>query len=280
MQGRLTPTKGRGVQFFPFDNWEKEFKDAKDTTVDEIEFIFDLYKFRENPLWTKKGRSKIIKLINQTHVEVNNICADYFMRRPFYRVSKKVYDSNLLTLKKLIKSANAVGANFIGIPLLDNSSLKDKKEELLFLKAIDKILNLLEKYNIRVGLEADLPPKKLLRLINSIKHPLVGINYDTGNSSSLGYDPAIELGTYGQHIINVHIKDRVYKGSTVMLGKGDANFGVFFKALDNINYNGPFILQAARGEDGMEKETIKSHIEFIKRFKKTVDFYGEAASLA
>ena len=41
MQGRLTQPKGRGIQFFPFDNWIEEFKVAKEIGLKEIEFIFD-----------------------------------------------------------------------------------------------------------------------------------------------------------------------------------------------------------------------------------------------
>ena len=41
MQGRLTCPKGRGIQFFPFDNWENEFYKAEKLGLDEIEFIFD-----------------------------------------------------------------------------------------------------------------------------------------------------------------------------------------------------------------------------------------------
>jgi hexulose-6-phosphate isomerase len=265
MQGRLTPTLGRGIQFFPFDNWEKEFTYARQITLDEIEFIFDLNKFRMNPLWTKKGREKIIKLIYKSGVKVNNICADYFMRRPFFRVTKKIYNSNIEVLKKLVKNASVIGANLIVIPLLDNSSIRNKNEENHFLKALEESLGFLEKYNIRIGLESDLPPLKLLKLIKTIGHPLVGVNYDTGNSSSLGYDPKKEIETYGNYIINVHIKDRVYKGSTVMLGDGDVKFKVFFNSLNKVDYNGPFILQAARGKDGMEKVTIKRYLKYLSQ---------------
>ena len=31
MQGRLTEPRGRGIQFFPFENWEREFEDRKST---------------------------------------------------------------------------------------------------------------------------------------------------------------------------------------------------------------------------------------------------------
>ena len=60
MQGRLTESKGRGIQFFPFEEWKEEFKKAQKIELDEIEWIFDYYNYQDNPLWTKEGRSGII----------------------------------------------------------------------------------------------------------------------------------------------------------------------------------------------------------------------------
>jgi len=266
MQGRLTPLQGRGIQFFPFDNWRNEFNDAREIKLDQIEFIFDLSVYRNNPLWSKKGRKEILSSIKKTGIQVNNICADYFMRRPFFRVNRKIYNSNIQILKKLIEYSAEIGANLIGIPLLDNSSIKNKEEEIKFIKSLFLCLPFAEKYGIKVALEADLKPKRLLKLIETINHPLVGINYDTGNSSSLGYDHKMEIETYGRYIINVHIKDRIFKGTTVELGKGDAKFDIFFKALKNTNYSGPFILQAAREADGEEKKTINKYNKFLSKW--------------
>ncbi len=41
MQGRLTEPKGRGIQFFPFDNWSEEFAIVKEIGSNEIEYMFD-----------------------------------------------------------------------------------------------------------------------------------------------------------------------------------------------------------------------------------------------
>ena len=49
-----------------------------------------------------------------------------------------------------------------------------------------------------------------------------GINYDIGNSASYGYNHMEEISAYGDRILNVHVKDRKYMGSTVPLGSGDA----------------------------------------------------------
>ena len=95
MQGRLTESKGRGIQFFPFEEWKEEFKKAQKIELDEIEWIFDYYNYQDNPLWTKEGRSEICKLVSDTGIRVNSICWDYFMRRPFYKYnSTEVLDEN------------------------------------------------------------------------------------------------------------------------------------------------------------------------------------------
>ena len=50
MQGRLTSTLGRGIQFFPFEEWKEEFKAAQEIGIDEIEWIFDYPDYQKNPL--------------------------------------------------------------------------------------------------------------------------------------------------------------------------------------------------------------------------------------
>ena len=59
MQGRLTPSKNRGIQFFPFDMWENEFEIGCKLDINEIEWIFDYDRFEENPIWTLEGIKRI-----------------------------------------------------------------------------------------------------------------------------------------------------------------------------------------------------------------------------
>ena len=78
MQGRLTKSNGRGIQFFPFDNWEKEFNDAQELGLDEIEFIFDYENYEQNPLWTEEGQERIRLIIEENGVRIRSVCFDYF----------------------------------------------------------------------------------------------------------------------------------------------------------------------------------------------------------
>lgn len=266
MQGRLTPPKGRGIQFFPFDNWEQEFIDAQKIGITSIEFIFDLERYQENPLWTDSGIARINELQKQTGVRVDCICLDYFMRSPFYRVDQETYQANIQMLKLLIERAMQIGAKTVEIPILDNASLKTDEEKSALIRAIRTALPIAEKNNILIGIEADLPPQKLVGLLNEINHPLVQAVYDSGNSASLGYDSEEEIRALTGKISSIQIKDRVRGGTTVDLGTGSADFDKLFQSLKEATYRGNFILQSARGIEGQEAENIAKHISFVKEY--------------
>lgn len=266
MQGRLTPPKGRGIQFFPFDNWEQEFIDAQKIGITSIEFIFDLERYQENPLWTDSGIARINELQKQTGVRVDCICLDYFMRSPFYRVDQETYQANIQMLKLLIERAMQIGAKTVEIPILDNASLKTDEEKSALIRAIRTALPIAEKNNILIGIEADLPPQKLVGLLNKINHPLVQAVYDSGNSASLGYNSEEEIRALTGKISSIQIKDRVRGGTTVDLGKGSTDFNKLFQSLKEATYRGNFILQSARGIEGQEAENIAKHISFVKEY--------------
>ena len=80
----------------------------------------------------------------------------------------------------------------------------------------------------------------------------------------MGYDPAEEIFAYGERIINVHIKDRFFNGTTVRLGSGDTNFQKVFKNLLLKNYKGNFILQTARSQNNKHTEELKLNLFFLK----------------
>ena len=70
---------------------------------------------------------------------------------------------------------------------------------------------------------------------------------------------------YGKYIDNVHVKDRIYNGSTVFFGKGDADFKTVFKKLKEINYKGNFILQGARSKKNQHVLTVKRYKSFVMK---------------
>ena len=90
------------------------------------------------------------------------------------------------------------------------------------------------------------------------------MNYDIGNSASLGFDPVAELDSYGDHISDIHIKDRIRGGGPVVLGEGAVNFDRFFSKLREFDYSGPFIMQAYRDDEGVS--VFKKQLDWVSKY--------------
>ena len=50
MQGRLSDLVNGKIQAFPWNNWENEFKSAKDINIRLMEWSIDMERLYENPL--------------------------------------------------------------------------------------------------------------------------------------------------------------------------------------------------------------------------------------
>lgn len=270
MQGRLTPPHGRGMQFFPFDNWKEEFFAAEKIGLDEIEWLLDDDRQEENPIQTKQGILEIKKTLEITSVKVNSLCLHYFVKHPFYKLNgeekKACYQQNCETIERALYGLAEIGGKILEIPVLDSASIKIPEEEKEGIEFIAKIAGKAAEYNINLVLETDFPPGRFRKFLDKIKGEFVYATFDSGNSSGLGYDAGEEITSLEGYIRNVHIKDRVYQGTTVELGAGSADFDKVFLELKHIGYKYSFILEAARGKDGMEQETIARQFEFMKRY--------------
>jgi|SRR3989344_4418639 len=272
MQGRLTPSRGRGIQFFPFGEWEMEFEKAAKIGLNEIDFIFDHPNYRQNPLWSQTGISKIKDLISETGVGIRSICADVFMSLlPHDWPWTENANLPRFFLSSLVLSAYSAGAKIVEIPLLADSSLSAAHRRTNFISFLSPCLPVAEYFGITFAIETDLPPKDLLSLV-LVFGGEVKLVYDTGNNASLGYDPVEEIEISGEYIVNVHIKDRTLNGGTVPLGTGVVDFDAVFGTLASKNYKGSFILQAARGEDDKEVETVAKQLDFLNRYLKKYKF--------
>ncbi len=270
MQGRLTPSNGRGIQFFPFDNWEEEFNIGQRLGIKEIEWIFDYDRYKENPLWTNEGRLRIREVIDKTGIGVRSVCFDYYMRRAFFKHDDSEKEGfrqeNLMITESVLESMNEIGATLLEIPMVDDSSVKTADEEAEVISYLHDVIKIAESFDIKVGCETDMPVGVFRSFLERINDVNIFANYDSGNSSGLGYEHDKEIKSLNKYIANVHIKDRKFNGTTMALGTGSADFDKVFSSLAYIGYDASILLQAARGTDGDEENNIASQLEFVKRY--------------
>jgi L-ribulose-5-phosphate 3-epimerase len=252
MQGRLgAPEEGR-FQSFPRLGWRLEIERAAQIGLRGIEWIYDLFGAGANPLETEAGRAELRSLLVKHGVAVVSICADYFMDRPLLRCSVAESAELLKRLEWLLSICPELSVGRIVLPFVDASSIRSDEEADQVVASLKQLLPLAERHQVELHLETDLAPKAFRALLLRLDHALVKVNYDAGNSASLGYLPEQEFAAYGERIGSFHIKDRRRGGGTVPLGQGDTDFRSLRGLLLKHDYRGDFVLQVARGDAGDE----------------------------
>ena len=271
MQSRLSPVDlNKGYQYWPEMWWDNEFLLAYKYGFSHVEWIYD-----DNPnnlLNTDKGIAQILDIVKKTNVTVPCICADYFIKHPFWDVTQTT--QNIKKLNMLIMHGFRLGVKNITLPLVEQSSLLgndimttfDKQSELL--DALRPCLDIAGRHMINICLETDLKPfAELKGLIARGGSDRLGICHDTGNLMEQGYDPVDAFSVYYQYVKHIHLKDKIrFERPNVEIGTGEVNFRNLFNVMAGVKYDGTVTFQCSRKE--YDLEFIKKQYARMKTYVK------------
>jgi L-ribulose-5-phosphate 3-epimerase len=267
MQGRLVDSeKKNAIQYFPSKNWKKEIKIAIENNFNLMEWTINIENIKKNFLADSIIDKRKLNFLTKNNFKIESVTCDYFMQKPYFKKKYEKAKYNIIRItKNLIKNCEKLKIKYIVIPLVDNSSITDSLEEKKAISELKKYEKYLKKTNILF--EIDYPPKRVLKFIKKFNPYKFGINYDTGNSASLGHEIKDET-EYFQYVKNIHIKDRTFRGGSVRLGKGDFDFNFFFHTLNKKKflYKGNFILQTARSKNNQHLKELKKNFNYLKKF--------------
>jgi len=270
MQGRLSAPEAGRFQSFSRSSWRQEFPRARDAGISYIEWIYDDYGASVNPIATVEGRAEINALKEQYGLQTPAVCGDWLMDFPLMRCSEQEQAQRVRVLHDMLRWASAIGASRVVLPFVDTSSIRNEEEANLVIHVLERSLPVSEETRVEMHLEADFGPSMFAHFLARVPHPAIKVNYDTGNSSGLGYVAREEFAAYGERIGSIHIKDRLRNpdGSVITkpLGHGSADFDDVFACIRQIKYSGGFTLQVARGDDGDEVNWIKRQAEFVRNY--------------
>ena len=265
MQGRLSEPIENQIQAFPNNSWKDEFESAQKIGFNCIEWVFDDVS---NPILSNDNEM-ITNLSKKFNVEINSVCADIFMKKLLFRENPYTIDSNIKILEKLIRQCHKLKIPIIEIPLVDSSSLKTDEEQTQLCNNLSRVIPLANSLNVSIALETDLSPKNFEKLLKNFDNNEIKANYDVGNSTANKFNLKNELKILHPWIVNIHIKDRLFGGTTVPLGTGDVDFKLFFSCLNKINYVGDLIIQGAREDLSQKIEpriTCTKYMNFVKYY--------------
>jgi hexulose-6-phosphate isomerase len=260
MQGRLVEPDGGRFQSFPRSRWRDEFALAAAAGLDTIEWIYDAYGEDVNPLATDSGRHELERFGRQHGIGIESVCADWFMDFPLIVADAAAAETRWQRLDWLMRSCADMSVNRVVVPFVDASAIRTPDDAARVADGINSVSHLIDTTDVELHLETALPPRDFAALLARVKHRRVMVNYDSGNSASLGFRPKDEFAAYGARVGSVHLKDRRLGAGTAPLGEGNTNFSELFDCLRAVDYRGDFILQVARGAPGQELEWARGNV--------------------
>lgn len=263
MQGRLCKPIDNKIQAFPWEDWQGEFQVAKSIKIKLMEWTLDHHRLYENPIMKPEYNEEIRHLCHVNSISIPSLTGDCFMQAPFWKThgqERQILQTDFLNV---CRSCYGLGIGIVVVPLVDNGSVESESQRDAILEFVLSIREFLCEKKLMLAFESDYSPEKLADFIERFPSDCCGVNYDIGNSASLGYCAATEMDLYGSRIINVHVKDRLRGGQTVPLTTGDANFEVVFGELLKAKYAGNFILQTARDANGEHAKIISTYRDML-----------------
>ena len=256
------------IQAFPWDHWREEISLAEQFKFPLMEWTLDFDRWDENPLMSLSGRREIRLLSGRSGVRILSLTGDCFMQAPFFKTEGRKRALLIEDLQRIVKACGEMHIRYLIFPLVDKGRIENEQQQRVLEDELLHLASFLKKEGVQILFESDFSPVKLKRFIGSLPTEVFGINYDIGNSASLGFNPVEEIEGYGARIRNVHVKDRLLNGSTVPLGKGNADFPLVFSSLKKLDYKGNYILQTARAINGDHAFALCAYRDKVEEWLK------------
>ena len=80
MSGRLSPTLDNEMQFFPIDNWQKEFIHCKNLNIQNYLWVIDYPTIKENPILDATKINNILLDSKKYDLQIIGIILHFFVQ--------------------------------------------------------------------------------------------------------------------------------------------------------------------------------------------------------
>ncbi|MDZ4861645.1 MAG: sugar phosphate isomerase/epimerase [Candidatus Hydrogenedentes bacterium] len=139
-------------------------------------------------------------------------------------------------------------------------------------KAFASVDALCKEFNIKAGIHNHGPGArydKVTDTIDAVKGSsvLVGACVDTGHSIRSGEKPHEVIAALGERVHSLHLKDWIHGAEEQVLGKGDMDLVAVAKALKELNFSGPIMLEYENHPDNPVPHMIKG----LENWQKACD---------
>jgi len=187
-----------------------------------------------------------------------------------------IQEVDVSTLKRYLAIAVLLGCSLMRVALNTPSKHPTLDESVAI---INKILPILKAENMTLALENHfhLDSKEMMKLVNTIDDPLVGICLDTANSIGLLEKPLDTVRSLAPYAVSVHLKDYKivqcsvgYRIVGAPLGTGFLDIKSVIDLLRKSGYNSNIILELWIDKLESEEKTLQMEQNWVRRSVKHI----------
>lgn len=259
-------------------SWRDRLGYAKQLGFDFVEISIDETDERLARLdWNLEEKKEFLSAILETGVRVPSMCFSGHRRFPLGSENKEVREKSLELMKKAIELATNLGIRNIQMAGYDvyYESGNEKTRE-LYIEGMKQSLKWAEQANVMLSIEIMDHPfmnsiTKYLEFDKILNSPFLTVYPDVGNLTAWGNNIRDEISKGRDKISAIHLKDTLAvtenfsgKFKEVPFGQGCVDFVDFFKLLNEIDYNGPLLIE-------MWTEKSENPLKEIENAKKWIE---------
>lgn len=225
--------------------FEEKFKKAKEIGFDGIELCMGV-NYREHTLWQENGIDTVNKLAEEADIEVSSLSPGGFTAYSFMHPTDSVRTEGIAKLQYLAETCPKLGSKVILVPFFGGGQIKDEHiTASRFLDGLKAAAETAENEDVYLAIESTLSADQHQQIIDQVGSKHVGVYYDMGNATGLGFDSPAEIRSLDKSIVQMHIKDTGGNHA----GEGDVDFTAVFEAAHEIGYDSWFVLETPGKED-------------------------------
>ncbi len=239
-------------------SFEDTFQVAKNIGFDGIELCLGV-NYREHPLWQDGAVDKINGLADIAGIEVSSLSPGGFTAYSFMHPTDSQRSEGIAKLQYLAELCPKLGAKVILVPFFGTGAIEDAHIGLpRFRDGLKAVAETAEKHGVSLAIESTLNAEQHQQIIDGVGSSAVGVYYDMGNATGLGYDSPTEIRELGSAIAQIHIKDTAGNHA----GEGDVDFPAVFDAVHAIGYDDWFVLETP-GKD-TPLQSAEKNMNFVR----------------
>jgi hexulose-6-phosphate isomerase len=215
------------------------------------------------------NQDEVLRAAEATGLHMPSVCCSTHWDQTLTHPDPAVRQKGVEGVQQAVRDAHRYGASSVlVVPGVVNEHVSYAQAYERSQAEIRKVLPLAEELKVKLAIENVwnhflLSPLEAARYVDEFNSPWVGWHFDIGNVIVYGW-PEQWIRILNKRIAKLHIKEfsrekankeGLWKGFEVDLTKGDDNWPVVMKALDEVGYNGWAMAEQGGGDspEGLRK---------------------------